>query len=372
MKRILTLPVIKVPNFRFATLQDTHLGKKSNHPAFVDMAEEFFTNHFFPIIDEMEIKTVIHLGDEFDVRQSTNHVVWGRYQEFFLDKIDEKCINYHIIPGNHNAPYRTSNKYNVTSLMYKYTPFTCYDVPTMVDFHGFKIGFLPWICCENLEECLDFIENESGDLLCGHLEIVGATMQFGTVCQDGLSHTIFGNWKKVISGHFHEPSIYQSKIHYLGASMPLNWGDYQKPRGFYIATVYDDNSIDFQFYPYENSIFHLIEYDDSKNDYSMFDISVVDNKFVKVIVYNRNDPVAFDKFIHNLSKRPIHGNVQVVDGLIEQSRASNVLVDVGDMDDTRSLISKYIDFFNPVGLDKKKLDSMMGDLYLNAKMKSDD
>ena len=55
---------------RVALITDTHFGIRKGSQIFHDYFEKFYQEVFFPTLEKEGIKTVIHLGDCFDVRKA--------------------------------------------------------------------------------------------------------------------------------------------------------------------------------------------------------------------------------------------------------------------------------------------------------------
>ena len=47
---------------KIAIINDTHCGIKNGSDVFLDNAESFYKNVFFPYLDEQNITSILHLG----------------------------------------------------------------------------------------------------------------------------------------------------------------------------------------------------------------------------------------------------------------------------------------------------------------------
>ena len=74
------------------------------------------------------------------------------------------------------------------------------------------------------------LEQESADLICGHLEVKGFEMHKGVINNHGLDRTYLKRFEKVFSGHFHKKSD-DGHIYYLGTPYEMVWSDYKCPKG---------------------------------------------------------------------------------------------------------------------------------------------
>jgi DNA repair exonuclease SbcCD nuclease subunit len=88
---------------KIALLCDTHWGVRGNNLAFLDNANLFFDNVFFPYLDENIISTVIHLGDFVDQRKTLNVNTVKRLRIDFLDRLYLRGCTAHFIAGNHDC-----------------------------------------------------------------------------------------------------------------------------------------------------------------------------------------------------------------------------------------------------------------------------
>ena len=74
---------------KVAILNDTHCGIRNSSDIFLDNAEKFFTDVFFPYLMENGISHIVHLGDYFDNRKFINFRALNRNRQFFLAKLRE-------------------------------------------------------------------------------------------------------------------------------------------------------------------------------------------------------------------------------------------------------------------------------------------
>ena len=54
-----------------------------------------------------------------------------------------------------------------------------------------------------------------------------------------------------------------------------------------------------------HTLFHRIYYNDVETDYLHYDLTDIENKFVKVVVINKSDSFTFDRFIDRINNREI-------------------------------------------------------------------
>ena len=71
---------------KVALVTDTHFGARSDNLAFDSYFEQFYTDFFFPTLEEKGIKTICHLGDIFDRRKYINFNTLRSCKRYFFDK----------------------------------------------------------------------------------------------------------------------------------------------------------------------------------------------------------------------------------------------------------------------------------------------
>src|SRR6056300_541652 len=97
---------------KVAILNDTHAGIRNSSDIFLDNAEKFYSDVFFPYLLENGIRRIIHLGDVFDNRKFINFRALNRFRKSFLSKLREHGIHMDVIPGNHDTYYKNTNELN--------------------------------------------------------------------------------------------------------------------------------------------------------------------------------------------------------------------------------------------------------------------
>jgi hypothetical protein len=230
--------------------------------------------------------------------------------------------------------------------------------PIVRDYDGIKFGLVPWICPENEEECLKFLENCGADVIGGHFELAGFEMDKGLVCKEGMDSTPLQKFETVLSGHFHTKSS-QGNIHYLGAQMEFFWNDAHDPKYFHI---YDTETR--ELVPVKNgvTIFHKIYYDEDIVNY-FEDLSYLDGKFVKLIVTNRSDMKKFERYVDRIQQQKIH-ELKIAEDFRE-FRGENVGDSEISVDDTQTLIYNYIQDVD-TDLDKDRIKGLVSELMVEA------
>ena len=349
---------------KIAIINDTHFGVRGDSQIFLDHQERFFSEIFFPYLDEHNVRIVFDLGDTFDRRKYINYVTLKRVKEFFFNQMSARDIEYHAIVGNHSVYFTNTNEVNsMDLLLQEYKNFHIYErEPKELTFGSTQFMMVPWITKDNQEVCVDSIEKTSAQILLGHFEIEGFEMMKGTVCDHGMKKDIFTQFEAVYSGHFHHPSEY-SNIKYLGAQYEMTWSDYAGRRGFHI---FDTETRNVEFIENPNRVFHKIEYDDRDmniDDIANIDVSVLKNTYVKVVVKHRTNSYLYDMFLNKIAESGAADVKSIDDSLnLESSGVSDIL---DETQDTKDILHTYIDSIE-TNIDKKKIKRVIDDLYAEA------
>ena len=346
---------------KFAILNDTHCGIRNSSDIFLDNADKFYSELFFPYLIDNNINHIVHLGDIFDNRKFINFRALHRHRKMFLNKLREYKITMDIIPGNHDTYFKNTNDLNsLKELLGHFTD--CINIimePTVMNYDGLDFALLPWIAQDNEAKSLDFIKNTKALYLGGHLDIAGFEMMKGTVNAHGISADLFDRFDGVYSGHFHTKSS-KNNIHYLGSQMEFFWNDAHDPKYFH---VFDTNAKQITQVLNPNTLHHRINYDDTRQDYLQYDLSQVENKFVKIVVINKNDLFTFDRFVDRIQARKIH-ELKIADNFNEFI-GSSVNDDEVELEDTTSLLNTYVDAVD-TELDKARIKVQMHELMIEA------
>ena len=346
---------------KVAILNDTHCGIRNSSDIFIDNAEKFYRDVFFPYLVEHNIRHIIHLGDYYDNRKFINFRALHRNRNHFLKPLRELGITMDIIRGNHDTYYKNTGELNsLKELLGHYmNEVTIIHKPTVMEYGSLKMGLVPWIDAENEKESMDFIANAPCDWLSGHFEIAGYDMMKGIKNEHGLNPALFKRYEKVLSGHFHTKSE-RDNITYLGSQMEFFWNDAHDKKYFHVI---DTETREINAIRNPHTLFHRIYYDDSKHDYLHYNIDEVEGKFVKLVVINKADTFAFDRLVDRIQNR------QILELKIAENFNEFIGENVGDgeisVEDTSSLLYTYIDAVD-TDLDKDKIKTQMSELMIEA------
>lgn len=347
-----------------ALITDTHWGVRNDNLAFADYFKRFYDQIFFPKIDELGIKQIVHLGDIVDRRKYINFLTAKRLRDDFIKPCVDRDIKLDIIIGNHDTYFKNTNEVNSMDELHtgRNPLVTAHSEPTTLTIDGTDIMIMPWINSGNMNSCLQAMQDTKAQIMFGHFEIKGFEMYKGSVNDHGFETNLFEKFDIVCSGHFHHKST-QGNITYLGAPYEMTWSDYDDPRGFHI---FDTDTRELTFIQNPLTMFNKIWYDDMdktvdevlERNYNAFS-----NTFVKVIIKNKTNPYWFDMFIDRLEQ------VGIVDLQVVEDHLNLDLEDdndiVNEAEDTMTILKKYVEQLD-LHVDKKKLDLLMRDLYNEA------
>jgi DNA repair exonuclease SbcCD nuclease subunit len=346
---------------KFAILNDTHCGIRNSSDIFIDYQERFYNEVFFPYLEENDIKHIVHLGDYYEHRRFINFKALNSNRKVFLERLRKDKITMDIIPGNHDTYYKNTNELNsLKELLGHYmNEVNIVQQATVLDYDGLKFALVPWICQDNEEEINEFLVNCKADVVGGHFELNGFDMLRGVPCTHGMSTDNLRRFELVLSGHYHCKSN-QGNIHYLGSQMEFFWNDAHDDKFFH---VFDTETRELT--PVRNplTLFHRIRYDDEKEDYNEMDLSILDKRFVKVVVINKTDGFTFERFIDRIQQRDIY-DLKIQEDFNEFTGES--VSDEGlEVEDTSTLLSQYVDNVETI-LDKERIKKEMTDLMVEA------
>lgn len=342
---------------KLAIVNDTHMGARGDSLLFNDYFFRFWDNVFFPYCKSNNITNILHLGDLVDRRKFTNHIILHQWNKKWFERTQKNSISVNILVGNHDIPFRNTNTPNaIQELFGHYNNVDIISHPQYHNYDGLDVLLLPWINEGNNEDSLRMIKEKCVSIAFGHLELVGFEMDKGNIMQTGMDRSIFDNYEAVYSGHYHHKSS-DGTIFYLGTQYEMTWADFGSPKGFH---VFDTNTRQMEFVPNPERMFFKHVYDNGAPEPV---IEEVTDKYIKVIVKNRDDIGLFDAYIEKLHKLN-HADIEIVEyGFSVDS--NNITFEVDETDDLISDMEKYIDSqVIPVG--KKQVVDVLRDIHLEA------
>ena len=347
---------------KIALLTDTHFGARNDNLNFNDYFYQFYEGVFFPYLQQNNIKHCIHLGDLMDRRKYVSYRILKDFRERFIQPFLHLEIDLHILVGNHDIYFRNTNDVNSLQelLGANYKNIHIYPEAQEIDFDGFPILMMPWINPQNEIYSFGMMDETKADTMVSHLEVVGFEMHGGHFSESGFDKSQFKKFDTIFSGHYHKKSD-DGQIYYLGTPYQMTWSDYNCPKGFH---VFDTETRELTRIVNPQKIFEKIYYDDTQENYDNHDVSQYTNKYVKLVVVNKNDLYKFDKFTDRLFKADCH-EVKIIEDFtdLDANTVSDDIVE--NSQDTMTLLGKYIDDLD-INLDKTKLKTDISKLYHEA------
>lgn len=350
---------------KIALITDTHAGVRNDNPAFQQYQKRCY-EWFLDYLEKHKIQHVIHLGDIYDRRKYVNFLSAKRVREDFLDPLEDRCIETHIIQGNHDSYYKDTHEVNALDelLAGRYSFITTHSLPNIINIDGLDIQIMPWITKTTYDVSMDVINYPRAEILMGHLELNGFQMHRGAISDHGYDRSIFDKFDKVFSGHYHHRSTI-GNVSYLGAFAEYTWSDYNDDRGF---SIFDTETRQIEFLKNPYKMFRIAKYDDVANPNIIEKIQGTDfskyaNTYVKMVVINKSNPYAFDLLFDSIYKAgPL--DIQIVEDasvLLENEE----MVEVDEAEDTATILRKYISGLT-LSVDNDKMKEFMLDVYNEA------
>jgi|TARA_Y100000310_G_scaffold328774_1_gene397452 DNA repair exonuclease SbcCD nuclease subunit len=347
---------------RVAIISDTHFGGKNDNISFAQFQAQFYEGIFFPTLKREKITTIIHLGDVFDRRKYSNFNSLKLAKEMFFEPARQYDV--HMLVGNHDCYYKNNNEVNSVSLTCaEYDNIKIYpDIPEVISFDDLDILMIPWVASGHYAKAMHKIKTAKADIVMGHLEIQGSEMLPGFYCNHGFERSDFKRYERVFSGHFHQQQD-DGHIRYLGAPYEMFWNDWNTKKGFHI---FDTSTREIEFIENKHKLFKKIYYDDTKEDYSKLELSDYAESYVKIIVIHKTDFYTFDRFIDRCYDEGNFFELKIVEDFSDLDPNSIADSELEDIEDTMSLLEKYVDEIDSKSLNKKKLHRLLKSLYVEA------
>jgi DNA repair exonuclease SbcCD nuclease subunit len=191
----------------------------------------------FKVAQERKIEHLVFLGDLFHDRQKIDVASYQWTFQLFQKYLVGTHTRVYLLLGNHDLFH--ANKYDISSVrpLDAIPNVTVIGVSCTLSIANHWVSFLPYT--ENPLEDLSRLEAQNDapyKVLCGHLAVHGATLNFnfGTkaevgIEQDGgmtlLDSSKFSAWDWVFLGHYHGHQIIDDKVEYVGSPLQLSFGE---------------------------------------------------------------------------------------------------------------------------------------------------
>lgn len=204
-------------------LSDTHLGLQKASDIWLNTTLNLF-KEVRDVCLSKNIDIILHLGDFFDEKKSTNQKSL-QYAYEIADVI--KPLKIIIVTGNHDVYYKEGiEPSSLKCFQYTQNVDVIKNTTNIED-----LTLVPW-------------KNKipsKGFFCFGHFDINDFPMNNNSFCKDGISKDIFKEYRHVYSGHFHMPSS-KDNITYIGSAFQQTFSDAGSSRGYYI---WEDGEMEF-------------------------------------------------------------------------------------------------------------------------------
>ena len=111
-------------------------------------------------------------------------------------------------------------------------------------------------------------------------------------------------------------------------------------------------------------LYSKIVYNDSETDYSKLDIKEYEDKFIKIVVADKNDYYMFDNFVDRLQQDIRTYELKIIESFSEFSGENNA-ENIDTAKDTTDILNEYIEAVD-TDLNKDVLKIRMKTLYNEA------
>lgn len=230
---------------RAAVVSDIHLGVHQNSEKWLKESlrfAEWLRNE----LNNKGIEDIIIPGDFFHDRTDINLLTLH-----YASKIFDVWKDFQIwmIPGNHDCYFKDNSTVSSVNIFKLYHRVRMFDQPSVVDFSGKKLVFVPW------GTPVDQVPQ--GDCIIGHFELNGFKMNTFKVCEghDESEH-LLDKAPLILTGHFHTRQERKSKkgrVVYVGTPYEMDYNDMNVEKGYHVI---DFSTLDLQFVLYPHTVKH--------------------------------------------------------------------------------------------------------------------
>lgn len=354
-------------------INDLHFGVRNGNTVFGNELIQFFEKDFVPYIKENDITDIIVAGDVFDDRNAISVKTLNIFREIFLEGL--KDFNVHIILGNHDIRYKdTLTPNSVEPLTYKYDNITIYKDPTVVNFDGYPIQFISWICRENEDDMMKAIASKKGKTLVTHMDVIGSQHVPGVFLDHGYDPATFYEYDHVLNGHIHTRSKIAGNITNMGSQYQMSWSDFGQTKGFHVL---DTSNAELTFIPNEKPDLFVKVFYDTNLIGGVEPLLWLDNnkefltdKFIKIIVTGTVDRLTFDTFLNIINNEIRTHDVKIIEDVTgmfdaEDSQVAEFLKEQGKT--TIQIMNEMIDNLVLDGsYNKETIKGLMAKFYTEA------
>ena len=102
---------------RVAIVTDIHVGARSDSKIMANHFAKFYTDIFFPTLEEQEITRVLMLGDIFDRRKYINFQSLHAARNYLFEPLRDYEVD--VIVGNHDTALKSTNEINSLDALFR-------------------------------------------------------------------------------------------------------------------------------------------------------------------------------------------------------------------------------------------------------------
>ena len=218
---------------------------------------------------EMEVQSLICLGDVFDSRKAQPEIVLNTFSRI-LDMAEEAGMTLMCIPGNHDK----TDPYSETSYLTPFIGRKSFKIAEQWSFlfltDAIVIGILPyfredvWLeMLSSLKDCMNVYSGKK--YLFSHQAVTGSVNNDGSKVQNRIMRKDLEGFEKVFLGHYHNYQQPLPNVYHLAAWKQSSFGE-NEDKGFYILNADENGDVDIEFRQSEFPKFITYEMDASELD----------------------------------------------------------------------------------------------------------
>ena len=354
-------------NNKFIIIGDIHLGIRKDC-AWTYRYQLESLKKITQYAKDNNITTIVQTGDFFDTRRAITHLLLMRFRTEIMPLFDE--LNLIVLVGNHDIFYRESILPNAPQEMFhSYKNVQVINDPTTIKIND-QINFdiIPWICNDNRDTVMEFIDKSKSKYCAGHFELSGYFYYKG-LKSNGSSNGFLDKYKQVYSGHYHTISEGDNVL-YVGTPYTLTAGDANDPRGFWVVDIDKKNELLTHEFV-ENDVMNHKTINFDADTYVITDADDLAYKNTNVIVNVLNrDSVKQKITSHSLEeyliRLPVHG-LKIID-TINYDGVTMANVTSGDITvkDNTDLAYEYLEQLNLTDDQHTLTKAIFDDLYIQS------
>lgn len=217
----------------FLVIGDPHL-LESDIPR-----SRLLVNECLRVANEKLPNYIVILGDVLDRHNRYDSESFHLMCDFLRDCA--KIASTYVIVGNHDRPNNSDflSDYSPFYPMHEWKlPIVIVDKPKiLLDEHGKKFAFLPYVLPNRVEEMLSLIDRTDVIASFGHIDVIGAQISKTLICQSGYRWTAKDGY--YIGGHNHEKHWVNEFIFYTGTPCQRKFGE-SEDKGLHLISFPDD------------------------------------------------------------------------------------------------------------------------------------